>query len=81
MIAELVCYLSTARKALSWKLDGLGEYDLRRPLVATGCSCLYRLVSALSAATVAALSRSAVGQVPGWPTEGYEVTLHRSCCT
>jgi uncharacterized damage-inducible protein DinB len=33
-------YLRTAREALLWKLDGLSEYDARRPLVPTGTNLL-----------------------------------------
>ena len=33
-------YLQEAREALLWKLDGLGEYDIRRPLVPTGTNLL-----------------------------------------
>jgi uncharacterized damage-inducible protein DinB len=33
-------YLQSAREALLWKLDGLGEYDLRRPLTPTGTNLL-----------------------------------------
>ncbi len=33
-------YLHWAHDALLWKLDGLDEYDLRRPLVATGTNLL-----------------------------------------
>lgn len=33
-------YLAQARDALLWKLDGLGERDLRRPLTPTGTSLL-----------------------------------------
>jgi uncharacterized damage-inducible protein DinB len=38
--ADLHRYLQTARKALVWKLDGLSEYDVRRPLVPTGTNLL-----------------------------------------
>ena len=38
--ADLVRYLSTAREALMWKLEGLGEDDVRRPLMPTGTSLL-----------------------------------------
>ncbi len=38
--ADLHRYLQLAREALLWKLDGLGEYDVRRPLVATGTNLL-----------------------------------------
>ncbi|TWS20972.1 DinB family protein [Tsukamurella asaccharolytica] len=40
MKAELQGYLDRARDALIWKLDGLGEYDLRRPLTPTGTNLL-----------------------------------------
>jgi hypothetical protein len=33
-------YMKTARDALLWKLDGLSEYDIRRPLVPTGTNLL-----------------------------------------
>jgi uncharacterized damage-inducible protein DinB len=33
-------YLQTARDALLWKLDGLGEYDVRRPMTPTGTNLL-----------------------------------------
>jgi uncharacterized damage-inducible protein DinB len=38
--ATLHRYLRTAREALLWKLDGLGEYDVRRPLTPTGTNLL-----------------------------------------
>jgi hypothetical protein len=37
---ELHFYLTRARDALVWKLDGLSEYDARRPLVRTGTNLL-----------------------------------------
>lgn len=33
-------YLREAREALVWKLDGLSEYDVRRPLTRTGTNLL-----------------------------------------
>ena len=33
-------YLTNAQRALLWKLEGLSEYDQRRPLVATGTNLL-----------------------------------------
>ncbi|MBN9239517.1 MAG: hypothetical protein BGO97_07480 [Micrococcales bacterium 70-64] len=33
-------YLKVAREALLWKLDGLSDYDVRRPLVPTGTNLL-----------------------------------------
>jgi hypothetical protein len=37
---ELHGYLRGARETLVWKLDGLGEYDIRRPLTPTGTNLL-----------------------------------------
>src|ERR1700674_3552137 len=38
--AALHRYLQDAREALLWKLDGLAEYDVRRPLTPTGTNLL-----------------------------------------
>jgi len=38
--ADLCTYLQHGRDALLWKLDGLGEYDLRRPMTPTGTNLL-----------------------------------------
>ena len=38
--ATLHRYLQDAREALLWKLDGLAEYDVRRPLTPTGTNLL-----------------------------------------
>ena len=37
---ELLSYLQGARETLVWKLDGLGEFDIRRPLTPTGTNLL-----------------------------------------
>src|SRR5262245_31799422 len=37
---DLHRYLTRSREALLWKLDGLSEYDVRRPLVPTGTNLL-----------------------------------------
>src|ERR1700710_1379647 len=37
---DLRRYLQRAREALVWKLDGLDEYDVRRPLTPTGTNLL-----------------------------------------
>jgi uncharacterized damage-inducible protein DinB len=123
-------YLQAARDALLWKLDGLSEYDVRRPMVPTGTNLLglvkhvasveagyfgdtfgrplgeplpwfeddaepnadmwatadesreeivglYHRVWAHSDATIDALALDAIGQVPWWPEERSEVTLHQ----
>jgi hypothetical protein len=119
-----------AREAMLWKLDGLSEYDVRRPMVPTGTNLLglvkhlasveigyfgetfgrpfgerlpwleegaepnadmwaapdesraeivglYHRAWAHSDATIGALALDAIGQVPWWPEERREVTLHR----
>jgi hypothetical protein len=38
--AALSMYLQSARDALLWKLDGLPEYDIRRPMTPTGTNLL-----------------------------------------
>jgi uncharacterized damage-inducible protein DinB len=38
--ADLRRYLQACREALLWKLDGLSEYDVRRPMVPTGTNLL-----------------------------------------
>src|SRR5207245_7015249 len=37
---ELLGDLQDARKSLLWKLEGLSEYDVRRPMVRTGTNLL-----------------------------------------
>jgi uncharacterized damage-inducible protein DinB len=38
--ADLHRYLRAAREALLWKLEGLSEYDIRRPMTPTGTNLL-----------------------------------------
>ncbi|HEY7224001.1 MAG TPA: DinB family protein [Micromonosporaceae bacterium] len=128
--ADLHRYLQRSRDALLWKMDGLSEYDIRRPMTPTGTNLLgivkhvasveagylgdtfgrpfplrfswfaedaepnadmwatadqsrerivglYRQVWGHSDATIDALDLDAVGQVPWWPPEHREATLHR----
>jgi hypothetical protein len=37
---DLHTYLKSARDAMLWKLDGLSEYDVRRPMTPTGTNLL-----------------------------------------
>lgn len=127
---DLHRYLRTAREAVLWKLDGLPEYDVRRPMTPTGTNLLglvkhlasiefgyfgdtfgrpadepmpwfeegaepnadmwataeesreqiiafYHRAWAHSDATVDTLAIDAHGQVPWWPEDRREVTLHR----
>ncbi|HEY3472847.1 MAG TPA: DinB family protein [Amycolatopsis sp.] len=128
---DLRRYLQAARDALVWKLDGLSEYDMRRPMTPTGTNLLglvkhmagvelgyfgdtfgrkfpeslpwyenmdadpsadfwasedesrddivglYRRVWAFADETVESTPLDAVGEVPWWPPERRETTLHR----
>lgn len=38
--ADLRRYLQVAREAVRWKLEGLSEYDVRRPMAPTGTNLL-----------------------------------------
>ena len=40
MTEDLIRYLQAAREALLWKLEGLSEYDRRRPMTPTGTNLL-----------------------------------------
>ena len=128
--ADLRRYLQTARDALLWKVDGLSEYDVRRPMTPTGTNLLglikhvacvelgyfgdtfgrpfdepllwldddaepnadmwatadesrehivafYRRAWAHADATIEELPLDAIGQVPWWPADRRETTLHR----
>jgi hypothetical protein len=62
-------YLQVARDAMVWKLDGLGEYDLRRPLTPTGTNLL-GLVKHLALVEAgyfgATFGRPLADPLPGW---------------
>ncbi len=128
--ADLHRYLKNVREAMIWKLDGLSEYDVRRPMTSTGTNLLGLVKHVASVAdgyfgdtfarpsgiaipwfaddaetnadmwvpahesrqdiltlwdrawahadeTIEALDLDAPGQVPWWPAEHREVTLHR----
>jgi hypothetical protein len=87
--ADLHGYLQNARDALTWKLSGLSEYDVRRPLTpnvdmwATADEsrdetlAVYLRACAHSNATIDELDIDAVGQVASWPEGRRTVTLHR----
>lgn len=64
--AEVHHYLVRAREALLWKLEGLGEYDLRRPLVPTGTNLL-GLVKHLACCEVGYFGDSFGRQLAGFP--------------
>lgn len=61
--AVLHRYLVEGREALLWKLDGLGEHDLRRPLTATGTNLLGLVKH------VASVELDYLGEVFGRPSD------------
>ncbi|MGL6237117.1 MAG: DinB family protein [Segniliparus sp.] len=67
--ADLRSYLQTVREAVLWKLDGLSEYDARRPLTRTGTNLL-GLVKHLAHVEFgyfgAAFGRDPEEDLPGW---------------
>lgn len=130
--ADLQRYLRLGREALLWKLDGLSEYEIRRPMTPTGTNLLglvkhmagveigyfgdtfkrsfaplpewlvdvenavenvdmwataeesreyvvglYRRVWEHADATIAELPLDAPGEVPHWPPQVKDVTLHQ----
>src|SRR6266511_3644051 len=97
--AELHFYLTRARDALLWKMDGLSEYNVRRPLVPTGTNLL-GLVKHVASVAAGYFGECfgrpfgepmpwldddaepnadmwATAEVPWWPPERREPTLHR----
>jgi uncharacterized damage-inducible protein DinB len=67
-------YLRVAREAVRWKLDGLDEYDVRRPMTATGTNLL-GLVKHLATVEAGYLGAPFGRPFPGplvWDDEGAE---------
>ncbi|HKX76162.1 MAG TPA: DinB family protein [Acidimicrobiia bacterium] len=126
---QLHRYLQVGREAILWKLEGLSEYDIRRPLVPTGTNllglvkhlasvelgyfsdpfgrphseelpwweesaepnadmwatpeqtreeivALYHRAWEHADSTIAALDVDSIGQIPWWPEDRRQVTLH-----
>ena len=74
---ELHSYLQEARAALLWKLDGLSEYDARRPLTPTGTNLL-GLVKHLPAMELGYFGDTfgrPVSDAPAWPHAGSRSTV------
>ena len=63
--ADLLRYLQSARDALLWKLEGLSEYDIRRPLTPTGTNLL-GLVKHMASVELGYLGDT-FGRPPGEP--------------
>jgi uncharacterized damage-inducible protein DinB len=67
-------YLQVARDAMLWKLDGLSEYDIRRPMMPTGTNLL-GLVKHLAAVEIGYFADTFGRPFPGtpaWATEDAE---------
>ena len=67
---DLQRYLQAAREAVVWKLDGLSEYDVRRPLVPTGTNLL-GLVKHLAGVEFGYFGDT-FGRPPAGPSPGFE---------
>jgi uncharacterized damage-inducible protein DinB len=72
--ADLRRYLQTAREALVWKLDGLPEYDIRRPLTPTGTNLLglVKHVAGVEAGYLGATFGRPFGESLPWMAEDAE---------
>ena len=73
--ADLHRYLQEAREALLWKLDGLSEYDVRRPLVPTGTNLLglVKHVASVELGYFGEVFARPSGEPLPWMAEGAEV--------
>ncbi len=72
--ADLRRYLKAGREALVWKLDGLSEYDIRRPMVATGTNLLglVKHVAGVEAGYFGETFGRPFGEPLAWLDEGAE---------
>ncbi len=67
--ADMIKRLQTLNEAILWKLDGLTEYDLRRPLTPTGTNLL-----GVASGRIAAGALGAAGALcSGLGSEGLDV--------
>lgn len=66
----LLRYLETGREAVLWKLEGLSEYDLRRPMTPTGTNLL-GLVKHLASVELGYLGE-VMGRPSGIPLPWYD---------
>jgi uncharacterized damage-inducible protein DinB len=72
--ADLLHHLRTAREDLLWKLDGLSEYDVRRPMARTGTNLLglVKHVATVEAWYLGDVFGRPFGQPLPWWDEGAE---------
>jgi uncharacterized damage-inducible protein DinB len=73
--AELLRYLQEGREALLWKLDGLSEYEIRRPMTATGTNLLgvVKHVATTESEYLGAVFGRPFGESLPWLADGAEV--------
>ncbi len=73
-MTDLREYLQEGRDALLWKLDGLGEYEVRRPLVRTGTNLLglVKHVSGVEAGYLGATFGRPFGEPLPWMADDAE---------
>ena len=66
--ADLQLYLQRGRDALLWKLDGVSEYDVRRPMTPTGTNLLglVKHVAAVEAGYFGDTFGRPLGEPTGW---------------
>ena len=71
---DLRRYLQAGREALLWKLDGLSEYDVRRPMVPTGTNLLglVKHVASVEAGYFGATFGRPFGEPLPWFDDGAE---------
>ena len=71
---DLHRYLRAAREALLWKLDGLSEYDVRRPLTPTGTNLLglVKHVASVGVAYFGIVFDRPFPETPPWMTQDAE---------
>ncbi|HET6918719.1 MAG TPA: DinB family protein [Jiangellaceae bacterium] len=71
---DLHRYLQTAREVLLWKLDGLSEYDVRRPMTPTGTTLLglVKHVASVEAGYFGVVFRRPFGEPLPWYEEDAE---------
>jgi hypothetical protein len=74
MKADLHRYLRVGRESLVWKLDGLSEYDIRRPMTPTGTNLLgiVKHVATVEAGYLGDVMGRSFGESFPWSDESHE---------
>ena len=74
MKADLHRYLQVGREALVWKLEGLSEYEIRRPMTPTGTNLLgiVKHVASVESGYLGAIFGRPFTEAMPWTDEGAE---------